>query len=88
MTWNITELEVIRWAEKHDLLHKFSEIQIKDLIGCIYDIENGVNSGNRDGIEHRLGDVLVHLIYLAASEDIDLTRCLKAATARLEAQDV
>ena len=80
MSWNITELNVIRWSEARGIIpnstslaqHKKAQEEMNELLTAITDRD-------RAGIIDGLGDVLVCLINVAALEDLDLTQCLEAA---------
>lgn len=80
MSWNITELNVIRWSEARGIIpnstslaqHKKAQEEMNELLTALTDRD-------RAGIIDGLGDVLVCLINVAALEDLDLTKCLEAA---------
>lgn len=80
MTWNIVELDVIRWSEARGIIpnstslaqHKKAEEEMEEL-------KKALESRDQEKIIDGLGDVLVCLINVAALEDLDLTHCLKYA---------
>lgn len=80
MTWNITELEVIRWAEARGIIPNSTSLaqykKAQEEMGELYD---ALTNRNRTDIVDALGDVMVCLINLAALEDLDLTKCLEHA---------
>lgn len=80
MSWNITELEVIRWSEARGIIpnstslaqHKKAEEEMEEL-------KEALIVNDKGAIIDGLGDVLVCLINVAALEDLDLTKCLEFA---------
>lgn len=80
MSWNIVELDVIRWSEARGIIpnstslaqHKKAEEEMEEL-------KRALVARNKEEIVDGLGDVLVCLINVAALEDLDLTKCLEAA---------
>ena len=80
MSWNITELDVIRWSEARGIIpNSTSKAQLDKAKEEILELEEAIEARDTNGIIDGLGDVLVCLINVAALEDLDLTRCLKAA---------
>lgn len=80
MTWNIVEMDVIRWSEKRGIIENSdSKTQLLKAFSEMGELADAINKKDRPGIIDGLGDVLVCLINVAAIEDLDLTRCLKAA---------
>ena len=80
MTWNIVEMDVIRWSEKRGIIENSdSKTQLLKAFSEMGELADAINKRDRDGIIDGLGDVLVCLINVAAIEDLDLTRCLKSA---------
>lgn len=80
MTWNITEMDVIRWSEKRGIIENSdSKTQLLKAFSEMGELADAINKRDREGIIDGLGDVLVCLINVAAIEDLDLTRCLKSA---------
>ena len=80
MTWNIIELDVIRWSEARGIIpNSTSAAQLKKAYEEMAELSEAIETRNKEGIIDGLGDVLVCLINVAALEDLDLTRCLKAA---------
>lgn len=80
MSWNITELNVIRWSEARGIIpnstslaqHKKAQEEMNELLTAITDRD-------RAGIIDGVGDVLVCLINVCALEDVSMTQCLEAA---------
>ena len=80
MTWNIIELDVIRWSEARGIIaNSDSKTQLLKAFSEMGELSDAITKRDRDGIIDGLGDVLVCLINVAAIEDLDLTRCLEAA---------
>jgi uncharacterized protein YabN with tetrapyrrole methylase and pyrophosphatase domain len=80
MTWNITELDVIRWSEARGIIENSnSQVQLLKAFSEMGELSDAIIKRNRDGIIDGLGDVLVCLINVAALEDLDLTNCLEHA---------
>jgi len=80
MTWNIIELDVIRWSEARGIIENSdSKTQLLKAFSEMGELADAITKRNRDGIIDGIGDVLVCLINVAAIEDLDLTRCLKSA---------
>jgi uncharacterized protein YabN with tetrapyrrole methylase and pyrophosphatase domain len=80
MTWNIVELNVIRWAEDRKIIpNSTSSAQINKAFEELTELREAVLTRNQEEIVDGFGDVLVCLINAAALEDLDLTQCLKAA---------
>lgn len=80
MTWNITELDVIRWSEARGIIaNSDSKTQLLKAFSEMGELSDAITKRDRDGIIDGLGDVLVCLINVAAIEDLDLTHCLQHA---------
>lgn len=80
MTWNIVELEVIRWSEARGIIaNSDSKTQLLKAFSEMGELSDAITKRDRDGIIDGLGDVLVCLINVAAIEDLDLTNCLHHA---------
>lgn len=80
MTWNITELDVIRWAEARGIIaNSDSKTQMLKAVSEMGELADAIIKRNRPAIIDGLGDVLVCLIVVGALEDLDLTRCLESA---------
>lgn len=80
MTWNIIELDVIRWSEARGIIPNSTSIaQYAKAQEEMRELGAALSTHNRAEIIDGLGDVLVCLINVAALEDLDLTACLKSA---------
>jgi phosphoribosyl-ATP pyrophosphohydrolase len=80
VSWNIAELNVIRWSEARGIIpnstslaqHKKAQEEMNELLTAITDRD-------RAGIIDGVGDILVCLINVCALEDVSMTQCLEAA---------
>lgn len=80
MSWNIVELDVIRWSEARKIIPNSTALaQLNKAEEEMQELRLALEERNREMIIDGLGDVLVCLINVAALEDLDLTSCLKAA---------
>lgn len=80
MTWNMVEMDVIRWSEKRGIIQNSdSKTQLLKAFSEMGELADAINKKDRPGIIDGLGDVLVCLINVAAIEDLDLTKCLESA---------
>lgn len=80
MSWNITEMEVLRWSEARGIIQNSdSKTQLLKAVSEMGELADAITKRDRAGIVDGLGDVLVCLINVAALEDLDLTRCLESA---------
>lgn len=80
MSWNITELDVIRWAEARGIIENSdSKTQLLKAISEMGELADAIIKRDRPAIIDGIGDVLVCLIVVGALEDLDLTRCLESA---------
>ena len=79
-SWNIIELDVIRWSEARGIIPNSTSIaQWNKAKEELYELQAAIIERNRAGIIDGLGDVLVCLINVAALENVDLTHCLQTA---------
>lgn len=80
MTWNMTEMDVIRWSEDRGIIqNSTSEAQLRKAYEEMDELREAIATRDKDGIIDGLGDVLVCLINVAAIENLDLTQCLESA---------
>ena len=80
MSWNIAELNVIRWSESRGIIPNSTSLaQFKKAQEEMLELQTAICDRDRAGIIDGLGDVLVCLINVAALEDLDLTQCLESA---------
>lgn len=80
MSWNVVELDVIRWSEARGIIeNSSSQTQLLKAFSEMGELADATIKRDREQIIDGLGDVLVCLINYAAIEDLDLTTCLKSA---------
>jgi hypothetical protein len=80
MSWNIAELDVIRWAEARGIVaNSDSKTQLLKAVSEMGELADAIIKRDRPAIVDGIGDVLVCLIVVGALEDLDLTRCLESA---------
>lgn len=85
MSWAMTELEVIRWAEARGIVaNSDSKTQLLKAVSEIGELADAIIKRDRPAIIDGIGDVLVCLIVVGALEDIDLTKCLEAAYSEIK----
>ena len=80
MSWNLIELDVIRWSEARGIIPNSTSVaQYRKAQEEMHELHTAIINRDRAGIIDGLGDVLVCLINVAALENVDLTHCLQAA---------
>ena len=80
MSWAMTELEVIRWAEARGIVaNSDSKTQLLKAVSEMGELADAIIKRDRPAIIDGIGDVLVCLIVVGALEDTDLTKCLESA---------
>ena len=80
MTWNMVELDVIRWSEARGIIaNSDSKTQLLKAFSEMGELSDAIIKRDRAAIVDGLGDVLVCLINVAAIEDLNLTSCLEHA---------
>ena len=80
MSWNITELNVIRWSEARGIIPNSTSLaQFKKAQEEMHELQTAICDRDRAGIIDGVGDVLVCLINVCALEDVSMTQCLEAA---------
>ena len=80
MSWNIAELDVIRWAEARGIVaNSDSKTQLLKAVSEMGELADAIIKRDRPAIVDGIGDVLVCLIVVGALEDLDLTHCLESA---------
>ena len=85
MSWNVTELDVIRWAEARGIIaNSDSKTQLLKAVSEMGELADAIIKRDRPAIVDGLGDVLVCLIVVGALEDINLTKCLEAAYSEIK----
>jgi NTP pyrophosphatase (non-canonical NTP hydrolase) len=85
MSWVVTELDVIRWAEARGIVaNSDSKTQLLKAVSEMGELADAIIKRDRPAIVDGIGDVLVCLIVVGALEDIDLTKCLEAAYSEIK----
>jgi NTP pyrophosphatase (non-canonical NTP hydrolase) len=85
MSWNVTELDVIRWAEARGIIaNSDSKTQLLKAVSEMGELADAIIKRDRPAIVDGIGDVLVCLIVVGALEDLDLTKCLEAAYSEIK----
>jgi NTP pyrophosphatase (non-canonical NTP hydrolase) len=80
MSWNIVELDVIRWAEARGIIaNSDSKTQMLKAVSEMGELADAIIKRDRSAIVDGIGDVLVCLIVVGALEDVNLTHCLQSA---------
>jgi hypothetical protein len=80
VSWNIAELDVIRWAEARGIVaNSDSKTQLLKAVSEMGELADAIIKRDRPAIIDGIGDVLVCLIVVGAIEDINLTHCLESA---------
>ena len=78
MSWNQTEMDVIRWSEARGIIPNSTSIaQYRKAQEEMHELHTALISRDRKAIIDGIGDVLVCLINVAALENVTLTSCLK-----------
>jgi NTP pyrophosphatase (non-canonical NTP hydrolase) len=85
VSWAVTELEVIRWAEARGIVaNSDSKTQLLKAVSEMGELADAIIKRDRPAIIDGIGDVLVCLIVVGALEDTDLTKCLEAAYSEIK----
>ena len=80
MSYEITEMEVVRWGEKRGIIQNSdSKTQLLKAFSEMGELADAISKRNRDGIIDGIGDVIVCLTMVAAIEDIDVKQCFQSA---------
>lgn len=87
MNFDMLSMEVIRWAEKKQIIGKASPstqaLKTGSELGELFD---EIIKGNKDKQAMELGDVMVCLIILADMLDLNITQSLRMAYAKIESR--
>ena len=85
MSFEITELEVVRWGEARGIIQNSdSKTQLLKAFSEMGELADAITKRDRGAIIDGLGDILVCLTMVAAIEDVDLKQCFRAAYAEIK----
>jgi NTP pyrophosphatase (non-canonical NTP hydrolase) len=80
MSYEQTELLVVRWGERRGIIQNSdSKTQLLKAFSEMGELADAITKRNHDAIVDGLGDVLVCLTMVAAIEDVDLKQCFLSA---------
>lgn len=80
MSYEIVELDIIRWAEARQIIPNAKPYsQLLKAVSEMGELADAENKGDMEGIKDAIGDVVVCLINYCALRDIGLVECLKGA---------
>jgi phosphoribosyl-ATP pyrophosphohydrolase len=79
-TFNIIELDVVRWGEARGIIqNSTSAAQVKKTQEEVQELVDAIAANDKAGIIDAIGDVMVTLTMIAAIEDLPLVACYQAA---------
>ena len=85
MSFEITELEVVRWGEARGIIQNSdAKTQLLKAFSEMGELADAITKRNRGAIIDGLGDILVCLVMVAAIEDVDLKQCFRSAYAEIK----
>lgn len=80
MSYRLTEIEVIRWAEARRIIPNAKpQAQLLKTLEELGELAHAEARGDRHKMRDAVGDVLVTLIIYCALHDFDMVDCLKDA---------
>lgn len=80
MSYESTEMEVVRWGEARRIVQNSdSKTQLLKAFSEMGELADAISKRDRDGIIDGIGDVIVCLTMVAAIEDVDVKQCFKSA---------
>lgn len=80
MSWNLLELQVIRWAEDRRIIPNATPTsQLLKAVSEMGELADAEGKRDRAAIQDAVGDVLVCLINYCALHDMTLEECLRGA---------
>lgn len=80
MSYEITEMEVVRWGEKRGIIaNSDSKTQLLKAFSEMGELADAISKRDRNGIIDGIGDVIVCLTMVAAIEDVDVKQCFASA---------
>lgn len=79
-TFNITELNVVRWGEARGIIqNSTSAAQVKKTQEEVQELVDAIAANDKAAIIDAIGDVMVTLTMIAAIEDVPLLNCYESA---------
>lgn len=80
MSYNITEMEVLRWGAARGIVQNSdSKTQLLKAFSEMGELADAITKRDKAAIIDGLGDVLVCLTMVAAIEDLDMKQCFASA---------
>jgi len=80
MSYAQYEMQVIHWGEQRGIVQYGKPLgQAIKTLEEVTELLDAINKGDKDAIMDAVGDVVVTLIMVCATLDLDLTECLGAA---------
>ena len=80
MSYEMTELEIIRWAETRRIIpNSTPETQLLKAMSELGELADATIKQDKPGIIDGVGDVMVCLVNYCALQDINLVSCMEAA---------
>ena len=80
MSWAVTELDVIRWAEARGIIENSdSKTQLLKAVSEMGELADATIKKDKEAVIDAVGDVMVCLINYCALQDIHLVDCMEVA---------
>ena len=80
MSYAQVEMKILQWGEKRGIVQNGKPIgQAIKTLEEVTELLDAINKGDREATIDAVGDVVVTLIMVCATLDLDLTECLEAA---------
>lgn len=80
MSYEMTELEIIRWAEARKIIpNSTPDTQLLKAMSELGELADATIKKDRAAIIDGVGDVMVCLVNYCALQDIDLVSCMQSA---------
>lgn len=84
MTFQNTELEVVRWGEARGIVAHGKPLgQAIKTLEEVTALINAINASNIPDVKSAVGDAMVSLVLVCATLDISMTSCFEAAHERI-----
>lgn len=80
MSYAQVEMKILQWGEKRGIVQNGKPIgQAIKTLEEVTELLDAINKGDREATIDAVGDVVVTLIMVCATLDLDLTECLESA---------